>query len=981
MLRLAVAATLRVRLRVAHQLSGATAHPGTERGTATWKAPWAITRALPQAFLSLALSAVVGCSGDAAPDLSALFDEAEQLQAAGQTGPAEAALTRAVQLEPESAMARWRLGNLLYDMGQFEFAATHLNSAMEHGMQASSVLPLLARVLLRSGAYDKLLELDLPADISREAQGEVMAHQAVAELLLDRIDAGRARLTEAAQIAPGSEAVGVANARLLAAAGRREAAEEQLRDLILRYPSSADALGLLADLTRDLGRLREAEVLYGRALVVDRFAVHLHFLRGEVRLDLGWADAAAKDADAVHAVAPDTFADHYLRGRLLLLRGEPEAALTRLEAAGKLKPSHIGTLLYGGVSAYALGRINLAEDWLSRVLKAAPESVAARSVLGALRFSQGRHLEVERLLRPVVRAHSDTAVGSEYAMRILAASLIAQDKAADAVPLLSRLVQADPEDPRTQLDLSIAQILSGAGTRGEQILDGLLARHPGFVPAYEYLTAYHVRRQNWAEALRWTQLLQRRYPEEDGPVLLEAEVLLAAGRLESAQQVLDAALSIAPDSPRAHLRHGELALRRGDTTAADKHFKRILEDRPEHLDALVARAGIASKQGRADDAVRLLQAAVDSHPGILGPRLKLAPLVLAQGDAAGAVAVLQQNAVPAFRREPSYLRLLAETMLVAGTPQQAAEVARELVALEPDSLSAYSLYARILTVLDDKVALEDTLRQMLTIEPGHVPTLLELVRLQIATGRFEVGERLLGPVLAEIERPALADFLYGLILMATERPVQAIGPLRHAYSRAPSQRVLLALANAEAQGGRLEDAISRESKWLEERPDDVSVRVNLAAHLVQAGRISDAIAQYEQVLATRPDHVVALNNLAWYAMEQDVERAISYAQRALEARPDSLDIAHTLVTAQVEAGQWRDAELTLDRALARYPTDPGLLWLSARVLHQKGRDERAVQRLERLLNNDLSSDQRERARGLLAQIQDELRAEEAEQLW
>jgi putative PEP-CTERM system TPR-repeat lipoprotein len=917
------------------------------------------------------------CVRDDVTDPIQAIAEADSLVLQGDQAKAIQLLLAAASTYPEHTGLRWQLGQFYLQLGAAAHAQSHLLKALDLGSSPSSVLPLVAQARLISGEFDALFEQELPAGLSAQARAAILAIQARARASKGEFDEAELLLQEAARGAPDSEPVRVATAYLLLAQHRRQQAEAELRSLVTDYPSSAEGLGMLADLLRDTGDLPGAERTYSRALEHGAVKVHLLFLRAQVRLDLGDRAGAEEDTAALESTVPGSFAALHLRARLLLLEGDYEAALVAFEEANKLMPSDVATLLYGGVAAYAARRSVLAEDWLLRALKELPNNGQARLVLGAMRYRQGRYAEAEHYLRPV----QSLMKSNPLPQRLLAATLVAQHKSVEAVPLLSAVVASRPEDPRSQLDLSMVLVLSGDERKAAATLDALVERHPDFRPAYEYLIAFHVRERQWAEAMQWADRFAAHYPEEPQTFFLKGEALLVSGRITDARSAFETAISLDPSHPKANLRLASMALDSGDADAASVYYDRILAGHPDHLDALQAKAQVAIDGHRLDDAVALLEQAIRLHPAVLSPRIRLARIELSRGKPQHAVDALDAGAVPAFLGDVSYLVLLAESHLAADSPQLAADAARELVALQPDSRDAYGLYARILAVLDDKVALEETLKQMLTIDPEHVPTRLELARLQIATERYEVAERLLGPVLADLDRPPLADFLFGLILTATDRATQAVAPLKHAYRTLPSERTLLALANAEAQSGRVEDAIARTAAWLDAHPDDVEVRVTRAGHLVQAERVTEAIAEYERALALAPNHAVALNNLAWYALAQDPQRAMDYAKRALEVKPDSVEVAHTLVSAQVESGEWRDAELTLDRVLPLHPTDTELLWLSARVLHQKGRAEEALRRLERILNAEPPDVERERARALLVQIEDEIRAEEAKKLW
>jgi len=92
-------------------------------------------------------------------------------------------------------------------------------------------------------------------------------------------------------------------------------------------------------------------------------------------------------------------------------------------------------------------------------------------------------------------------------------------------------------------------------------------------------------------------------------------------------------------------------------------------------------------------------------------------------------------------------------------------------------------------------------------------------------------------------------------------------------------------------------------------------------------------------------------------------------------------VAHTLACAQVAAADWRGADLTLQPALARDPSDPDLLWLSARVDFAQQRTRRAASQLEHLLDVEAEFEGREEAIELLARIQAEQEGEDATAVW
>jgi len=87
---------------------------------------------------------------------------------------------------------------------------------------------------------------------------------------------------------------------------------------------------------------------------------------------------------------------------------------------------------------------------------------------------------------------------------------------------------------------------------------------------------------------------------------------------------------------------------------------------------------------------------------------------------------------------------------------------------------------------------------------------------------------------------------------------------------------------AAAQEGQLDPAPSTARQ-------DSLLRVGLGYH--DSGRYAEAIAAYESILEENPDNVIALHEISYSCMAKgDYERALSFAQRGLKYRSESLPL-------------------------------------------------------------------------------------------
>lgn len=198
-----------------------------------------------------------------------------------------------------------------------------------------------------------------------------------------------------------------------------------------------------------------------------------------------------------------------------------------------------------------------------------------------------------------------------------------------------------------------------------------------------------------------------------------------------------------------------------------------------------------------------------------------------------------------------------------------------------------------------------------------------------------------------------------------------------AVAVAPADPVLAALAGAiEAMRGQPARAVPLLETAHRLRPEDVTVRVNLAESLYRTGnalrarglatleaaradrslRLASlggalaaeaedhdaAIAFYRHVVGARPDDWSAWNNLG-NALEAtgQTEAAIDALRRALALAPDSAPIHINLGNALIAAGRLDEAEAAIAAAHAQFPQDPMPLVTRHALLRQQGAEDEA----------------------------------------
>ncbi len=111
---------------------------------------------------------------------------------------------------------------------------------------------------------------------------------------------------------------------------------------------------------------------------------------------------------------------------------------------------------------------------------------------------------------------------------------------------------------------------------------------------------------------------------------------LKQGASEQALEQLDIARSLSPENPRAHYLFALAADETGRRNESRRALEVALALREGYADAQVRLAGVLSAEGDDAGAARLLRPYVAAHPEANGARLQFAEALAKAGDAAGA---------------------------------------------------------------------------------------------------------------------------------------------------------------------------------------------------------------------------------------------------------------------------------------------------------------------------------------------------------
>lgn len=872
-------------------------------------------------------------------------------------------LKNAIQSNPDNAQARWLLGKLYVDLGDAEGAEKELLRAEELGVATGSVYPLLARALLLKGDVDALLEMKAVLVNSPAQRAEVIAAQGLGQLARGENDAAGDLVASALALAPDSPYVIVANARL--SATRKETAEARraVATLLQRSPGYAPAWTLLAELEVLDKQWEKAEAAYTES-IKNRTDKRLDRLsRALIRIQRGDLEAAQSDLDQLRKQIPNDATFNYAQGLVRFRQKRLEEAKEAFERVLKANDTHALALYHLGLIHLKLGSLEQAQEFSSRYLARVPGSVPGRKLAATLALGEGRHLEAERLMRPVVQYFGEDT----DALNLLASAYMGEGRFDQALTLLSRVVKLQPDSAAAHENLGRAMLKAGKPAEGVSQVRQSIAIDPDFSQAYLTLIAHYLGEDQVDQALVVARRYRDRFPDAVAAWNLVGRLELVHGKLEKAGETFRKALDLSPDDVLANFSLAAMAVKAGQYQVARQYYRDVLKGHSQHLGALLNLATLDAFEGNEKQMADRLQQAATQYPREPQPLVMLARYYLLKREP-GKVQPLMVTLEDAQKTQPDVLEVLALSQIALQQYAEARYSLESLMKKRPGAAPLQFLLAHVYSALGERDKALLAVQKTLELDPGHIQARLVSANIKIREGKT-------GPArddLAVLEQRAPADpkvlQLKAALSQLEGDPLKASAILEEAFEKFPDTSSLLALARQKWQIAHERISLDLEERWVRKHPEDVAAGLALAGFYTRLGETDKAIGMYRQVLRHDKGNVIALNDLAWLLRDRRPEEASRLASRASDLAPDSAGILDTLALVQMSSGDTERARRTIERAMRAAPDNPSIQFHGAQIAHAAGDVSGAGRLLESLLKNATEFPEREQAEELLQRL-------------
>jgi putative PEP-CTERM system TPR-repeat lipoprotein len=854
-------------------------------------------------------------------------------------------LKSALQQQPQSAEARFLLGETLFKSGDVASAVVELEKAHDLKHPDDEVLPVLAQALLSMGQAKKVTDLYSRVTLTDpKAAAELKAVVASAFSAQGLRERSEAATDMAIGLDPANVKARLLQARHIATQGDIDKALTLVDALMADEPKRIEAHQLKGELLW-LGRrdLPGAAQSFRAALELDPRSLTAHTSLIAVLLQQRDAQGFKDQVAELKKVLPNHPETLFYDTQLALIDKDLKRAREGSQQLLKVLPDNFRVLQLAGAVEFQAGSLLLAESHLAKAVQLSPNLPLARRLLAETHLRSGQPAKALATLQPALERPQP---GGEV-LALAAQAHLQLGDAAKAESLFNQAAKLNPNDAKVQTALALTQISKGNAEGGFAQLETLASSDPGTYADLALISA-RLRSNDLEGALKAIDRLQAKQADKAVPHQLRGRVLAQRKDLAGARASFDKALAIDPVYFPAVAGLAGLDIAEKRPEDALKRFEALLAREPKNYRALLAVAELKQSSGaKPEEVAKLLADAVKASPTDAEPRLLQIEHHLLQKNVKAAREAAE-DAVAAVPDNVVLLDALGRTQLASGEVQQAITAFRKAAAAQPNLPQPQLRLADAYVAAKDLPAAAQSLRRALELSPRLLAAQRGLVLVALADKR--PADALAVARTVQNERPTEAiGWLLETDVHASQRDFDpGITSMRGALERAKSTDHAIRLHAMYAIAGRNADADRFAAQWTKEQPKDALFVFHLGSMAMDKKDYAGAEARYRQVLALTPDQPLALNNVAWLMVQQGKPGAVVYAEKAQKLLPEQASVMDTLASALAAEKQLPLAIEWQRKAVLKAPNNPTYQLGLAKLLIKSGDKTAARGQLEQL---------------------------------
>lgn len=885
------------------------------------------SKALLVALLPMVL---VACGGD---DPQKMLTSAKDYLEKKDNPAALIQIKNALQAQPDLAEGRYLLGVALLNTGNMAGAEIELDKARRLKYDDDKVVPLLARAMAFQGKYRKIT--DELADVqlkSAQAKSEFFIVLSTAYLAQGKPDESRNALNNALAADPSNVDALVAQARREAANGNMAEALIQADALVVKYANNPETWRLKADiLLYAKGDADGALQAYSKSVEVKKDFMLGHAGALTIYLQKGDIAGANKQLDALKAVAPNHPQTKYFEAQIAYQGRNYEKVREITQQILRVAPDNVKTLQLAGAAEFQLRSYLQAEIYLSKTLQATPQLLPARRLLTMTYLRSGQPDKALATLNPALNPEPKDAD-----LLALAGEVFLQNgNVARAQDYFAKSAKLDPKDARKRTSLALTHMMGGDVDSAFGELQDIAANDPG-VTADLALISAHLRRSDYDKALKAIDGFEKKQPDSPLAPNLRGQTQLAMKNNAAARKSFEAALKINPTYFPAVASLATLDLADKKPEVAKARFEAVLAKEPKNPQAMLALAELSQNQGGSKQEVAdLIGKAITANPNDAAPRMMLIELLLRERDVKQALTAAQAG-VTAMPDNRNLQDALGRTQLLSGDINQALTTFGKMASQQPNATQPHLRLAEAYLADNKKTEAAQSLAKAIEIKPDLLAAQRGLIMLDVSSDRYQSALNTARTVQRQRPKEPVGYVLEGDIFAAQKKWDDAAQSYQNGLKATRSVELAIKVHGAYTVAGKKAEADQFANSWLKDHPNDLGFTFYLGDSALTRKDLPTAEKYYGAVVQAQPENAPALNNLAWVSGQLKRDKALGYAEKAVNLMPKQAAFTDTLAMLLLDQNDYPKALDWSKKTVAMQPDNPVFKLNLAKVYVKSG---------------------------------------------
>lgn len=630
-------------------------------------------------------------------------------------------------------------------------------------------------------------------------------------------------------------------------------------------------------------------------------------------------------------------------------KGGHSAAVIHLKNLLQQSPDHPEARFLLGETYLDTGNLGLAEADLRKALDLGYDTTKVVPAFGKALLMQGKFQNV--LDKVSLEGESDnTAQARILTLRGLA--MFGLNRRAEGRQLLEQALAKQPD--LSDALLALARLEAGekkiaASTR---LIERAIASTPKNAEAWMLKGDVSRLNADQAGAMAAYEKVVEINPRNIPAHLAIASLQIEAGKFDEAGKHIGEVRKLVPENPMALYMQALIEVRKRDFAAAREQILKVLKVAPKHTPSVLLAGAVESELGSHNLAQTYFGQALGQEPGNLYARKLMIASLAKTGRLQRALEVLQPGLKQA-PEDPALLGLAGDLHLRNNEFAKAAQYFESAAKLDPKSAGARTGLAMSRLGIGETERAYADLEAAVQLDAGNYQADVVLVMSHLQRSNYDQALKAIASLEKKQPGNPLTYNLKASIYAARKDTAMARKLLERALELQPTYvPAAVNLAQIDLQEKNPKLARQRFEKILEKDRNNVQALLALANLAPRIGATpKEAIGWYERAVessagALQPQLLLARA----YAREGEFKKALTLAETAQQANPDSAEVLDTLGKIQVAAGEKDKALATFRRLVTLQPASPLALFDLAGAQALRGDTAAATGTLKKALS-------------------------------